>query len=246
MTQANGRVFAVIVNEFGDLGFDGDLIEQCGLGCEEEVAGVFELTNGCLCCTVQEEFYPVMKELIERRDDIDHIIIETSGLALPALVQAFNWPEISTVCTVDAVVTVVDCPAVASGQFAANPQVSMPAKPMRIWIMSLRCKMSSRMGPKPLIGALEKLIWFIWISLLPEGASGKGGRAEVSIIEIKTAKFHPACCSPERGSENTIDESIRIMTTIMMMRMGITIMTMIMMRLTPAYSKSARSTNRHY
>ena len=123
MTQANGRRLAVIVNEFGDLGFDGELIEQCSLGCEEESSGVFELTNGCLCCTVQEEFYPVMRELIDRRDDIDSIIIETSGLALPKpLVQAFNWPDISNACTVDAVVTVVDSPAVISGQFAANPE----------------------------------------------------------------------------------------------------------------------------
>jgi cobalamin biosynthesis protein CobW len=76
-----------------------------------------------MCCTVQEEFFPVMKQLAERRDQIDAVIIETSGLALPKpLVQAFQWPEIANVFTVDAVVTVVDTPAAASGQFAANPQ----------------------------------------------------------------------------------------------------------------------------
>ncbi|MDX9698932.1 MAG: cobalamin biosynthesis protein CobW [Rhodocyclaceae bacterium] len=127
LQNARGRRIAVIVNEFGELGIDGELLRNCAIGCEEDSASpsgtVFELANGCLCCTVQEEFYPVMRELIARRAQIDHILIETSGLALPKpLVQAFNWPEIKTACTVDAVVTVVDVPATAEGQFAANPQ----------------------------------------------------------------------------------------------------------------------------
>ncbi|MCY1333743.1 putative GTP-binding protein YjiA [compost metagenome] len=124
LDNAGGRRIAVIVNEFGELGIDGDLLRGCGIGCEEESAGqLYELSNGCLCCTVQEEFYPVMRELIERRGQLDHILIETSGLALPKpLVQAFNWPEIKNACTVDAVVTLVDVPAAAAGQFAANPQ----------------------------------------------------------------------------------------------------------------------------
>lgn len=127
LDNANGRRIAVIVNEFGELGIDGDILRGCGIGCDDEAAEsagqLYELSNGCVCCTVQEEFYPVMRELIERRDHIDHILIETSGLALPKpLVQAFNWPEIKNACTVDAVVTLVDVPAAASGQFAANPQ----------------------------------------------------------------------------------------------------------------------------
>lgn len=121
--NAGGLRIAVIVNEFGELGIDGELLRGCGLGCEEDGEGVIELANGCLCCTVQEEFFPVMRELVARRDRIDHILIETSGLALPKpLVQAFQWPEIKSACTVDAVVTVVDGPAVASGLFAADPQ----------------------------------------------------------------------------------------------------------------------------
>ncbi|MEM9388733.1 MAG: cobalamin biosynthesis protein CobW [Pseudomonadota bacterium] len=136
---AHGLRVAVIVNEFGELGIDGEILRGCGLGCEEDdMAGVtggasaeageqrgtlYELANGCLCCTVQEEFFPVMRELVERRDAIDHILIETSGLALPKpLVQAFNWPEIRNACTVDAVITVVDTPAVADGRFAAKPE----------------------------------------------------------------------------------------------------------------------------
>ncbi|WP_280190424.1 cobalamin biosynthesis protein CobW [Delftia sp. PS-11] len=127
LDNAEGRRIAVIVNEFGELGIDGEILKGCGIGCDDEgnesEGALYELANGCMCCTVQEEFFPVMKQLAERRDQIDAVIIETSGLALPKpLVQAFRWPEIANVFTVDAVVTVVDTPAAASGQFAANPQ----------------------------------------------------------------------------------------------------------------------------
>ncbi|WP_369992038.1 cobalamin biosynthesis protein CobW [Pseudomonas xanthosomatis] len=124
LDNAKGRRIAVIVNEFGELGIDGEILKQCSIGCSEEEASgrVYELANGCLCCTVQEEFFPVMRELVARRGDLDHILIETSGLALPKpLVQAFQWPEIRNACTVDAVITVVDSPAVAAGTFAAYP-----------------------------------------------------------------------------------------------------------------------------
>ncbi|MDA8444010.1 cobalamin biosynthesis protein CobW [Paracidovorax valerianellae] len=127
LDNADGRRIAVIVNEFGELGIDGEILKGCGIGCDESgnerEGALYELANGCMCCTVQEEFFPVMKLLAERRDQIDAVLIETSGLALPKpLVQAFQWPEIANVFTVDAVVTVVDTPAAASGQFAANPQ----------------------------------------------------------------------------------------------------------------------------
>ncbi|MCP8464138.1 cobalamin biosynthesis protein CobW [Pseudomonas sp. ZM23] len=124
LDNAEGRRIAVIVNEFGELGIDGEILKQCSIGCSEEeaVGRVFELANGCLCCTVQEEFFPVMRELVARRGELDQILIETSGLALPKpLVQAFQWPEIRNACTVDAVITVVDSPAVAAGTFAAHP-----------------------------------------------------------------------------------------------------------------------------
>ncbi len=128
LTNAEGRRIAVIVNEFGELGIDGEILRGCGIGCDEEGAEqagqLYELANGCMCCTVQEEFFPVMQQLIARRGDLDHILIETSGLALPKpLVQAFHWPEIRNACTVDAVVTLVDVPAADAGQFAANPQL---------------------------------------------------------------------------------------------------------------------------
>ncbi|MPW10422.1 cobalamin biosynthesis protein CobW [Paraburkholderia sp. CNPSo 3155] len=126
LQHAGGKRIAVIVNEFGELGIDGEILKGCGIGCDEngvETEGqLYELANGCLCCTVQEEFFPVMEKLAERRDELDHVLIETSGLALPKpLVQAFNWPQIRNGFTVDAVVTVVDGPAAASGQFADNP-----------------------------------------------------------------------------------------------------------------------------
>ncbi len=126
ITNSEGRRLAVIVNEFGEVGVDGDLLRQCSIGCEEEeteAGQLYELSNGCLCCTVQEEFVPVLKALMERGEQIDHILIETSGLALPKpLVQAFQWPEIRNACTVDAVIALVDGPAVLSGRFAADPE----------------------------------------------------------------------------------------------------------------------------
>lgn len=126
--RANGKRIAVIVNEFGAIDIDADLLRSCPLDCEETTLsnqredGIYELANGCICCTVEEEFLPVMKRLVARRDSIDHILIETSGLALPKpLVQAFNWPDIKMHFTVDAVITVVDGPAVAAGRFADDP-----------------------------------------------------------------------------------------------------------------------------
>ena len=125
LQNAQGKRIAVIVNEFGELGIDAELLRGCGIGCDD--AGVpdgqlFELANGCLCCTVQEEFAPVMERLAARREQIDHLVIETSGLALPKpLVQAFQWPALRNAFTVDAVITVVDAPAVAAGRFADDP-----------------------------------------------------------------------------------------------------------------------------
>lgn len=118
-----GRRIAVLVNEFGEVGIDGELLRSCQV-CEDESVpenNIIELTNGCLCCTVQEEFFPTMQELLKRRDKIDCMLIETSGLALPKpLVQAFRWPEIRNGATVDGVVTVVDCQALAAGTLVGD------------------------------------------------------------------------------------------------------------------------------
>ncbi|WP_416064100.1 cobalamin biosynthesis protein CobW [Rhizobium sp. ZK1] len=118
LTNAGGKKIALIINEFGDLGVDGDVLKGCGAeNCTED--DIIELTNGCICCTVADDFIPTMTRLLERDQRPDHIVIETSGLALPQpLVAAFNWPDIRSEVTVDGVITVVDSAAVAAGRFA--------------------------------------------------------------------------------------------------------------------------------
>jgi cobalamin biosynthesis protein CobW len=121
LAHAGGRRIALIINEFGDIGVDGEVLKGCGDAlCREE--DVIELANGCICCTVAQDFIPTMEKLIGRPDPPDHILIETSGLALPQpLLKAFGWPEIKARVTVDGVVTVVDGPALAEGRFAHDP-----------------------------------------------------------------------------------------------------------------------------
>jgi cobalamin biosynthesis protein CobW len=123
LLTTSGLRLAVLVNEFGEVGIDGDLIRSCGFCPEEELEGrVVELANGCLCCTVQDEFLPTMQLLLQRADQLDGIVVETSGLALPLpLVQAFGWPEIRTRTRVSGVITVVDGEALAAGSVVGDP-----------------------------------------------------------------------------------------------------------------------------
>jgi cobalamin biosynthesis protein CobW len=120
IANAGGRRLALIINEFGDVGVDSEIVKGCSTpGCSE--ADVIELANGCICCTVADDFIPAMSRLLDRSPPPEHIIIETSGLALPQpLVRAFQWPEIKSRVTVDGVVTVVDGAAVADGRFVAD------------------------------------------------------------------------------------------------------------------------------
>src|SRR2546430_1290044 len=106
LENAGGRRLAVIVNEFGDIGIDGEILKSCGIeSCPEE--RIVELSNGCICCTVADDFVPALRRLLDHPAPPEHIVIETSGLALPKpLVQAFNWPEIASRVTVDGVVEV--------------------------------------------------------------------------------------------------------------------------------------------
>ena len=122
LANAGKRKLALIVNEFGDVGVDGDILKACGNeNCTED--DIIELANGCICCTVADEFIPTIEKLLARKDRPDHIIIETSGLALPQpLVRAFNWPEIKAQVTVDAVITVVDAKALSEGRFADDEE----------------------------------------------------------------------------------------------------------------------------
>lgn len=122
LENARGRRLALIINEFGDVGVDGEILKSCGIDvCPEE--NIVELANGCLCCTVADDFVPAMEALLAREPRPDHIIIETSGLALPKpLVKAFDWPAIRSKLTVDGVIAVVDAAAVAEGRFADDEE----------------------------------------------------------------------------------------------------------------------------
>jgi cobalamin biosynthesis protein CobW len=120
LENAGDRRLAIIVNEFGDVGIDGDILKGCGVeACPEE--NVVELANGCICCTVADDFVPALDQILSRAPKVDHILIETSGLALPKpLVQAFQWPAIKGRVTVDGIVAVVDGPALAEGRVASD------------------------------------------------------------------------------------------------------------------------------
>ena len=120
LNHASGKRIALIINEFGDIGVDAELIKGCGdEACE--TAEITELSNGCICCTVADDFIPAMNAILARRPRPDHIVIETSGLALPQpLIRAFNWPEIKAEVTVDGVIVVADAAALKEGRFASD------------------------------------------------------------------------------------------------------------------------------
>jgi len=120
MANANGKKLAVLVNEFGSQGVDGDILKSCAdANCPAE--NIVELANGCICCTVADDFIPAMELLLSRPVKPDHILIETSGLALPKpLLKAFDWPEIRSRITVDGVIALADAEAVAAGRFAPD------------------------------------------------------------------------------------------------------------------------------
>ena len=118
--NAGGRRLAVVVNEFGTLGIDGDILKGCAIpDCPAE--NVVELANGCICCTVADDFIPTVETLLALDPRPDHILIETSGLALPKpLLKAFDWPAIRSRITVDGVIALADAEAVAAGRFAPD------------------------------------------------------------------------------------------------------------------------------
>ena len=144
LANAQGRRLAVIVNEFGDVGIDGEILKGCGdAACPED--NIVELANGCLCCTVADEFVPALDAILAK-DGIDHIVIETSGLALPKpLVQAFHWPAIKNRVTVDGVIVVVDGSALAGGALTFEcPEICGNAPPTARSRMTTRLKKYSK------------------------------------------------------------------------------------------------------
>lgn len=120
MANPQGRRLAILVNEFGTVGVDGDILRACAdANCPDE--NIVELANGCICCTVADAFIPTIEALLARPARPDHILIETSGLALPKpLLKAFDWPAIRSRITVDGVIAVADAEAVAAGRFAPD------------------------------------------------------------------------------------------------------------------------------
>ncbi|MBC56669.1 MAG: cobalamin biosynthesis protein CobW [Confluentimicrobium sp.] len=120
MANSQGKRLAVLVNEFGTAGVDGDILKSCSdENCPAE--NIVELANGCICCTVADDFIPTIEALMALPAAPDHILIETSGLALPKpLLKAFDWPAIRSRITVDGVIALADAEAVARGQFAPD------------------------------------------------------------------------------------------------------------------------------
>ncbi|TRD22674.1 cobalamin biosynthesis protein CobW [Palleronia caenipelagi] len=120
MQNPGGRRLAVVVNEFGDVGVDGEILKSCAIpDCPAE--NIMELANGCICCTVADDFIPTIEALMALDPRPDHILIETSGLALPKpLLKAFDWPDIRSKITVDGVIALADAEAVAAGRFAPD------------------------------------------------------------------------------------------------------------------------------
>lgn len=120
MQNPNGKRLAIVVNEFGDVGVDGEILKSCAIpDCPEE--NIMELANGCICCTVADDFIPTIEALMDLKPRPDHILIETSGLALPKpLLKAFDWPDIRSRITVDGVIALADAEAVAAGRFAPD------------------------------------------------------------------------------------------------------------------------------
>ena len=120
MQNPQGKRLAVVVNEFGDVGVDGEILKSCAIpDCPTE--NIVELANGCICCTVADDFIPTIEALMALSPRPDHILIETSGLALPKpLLKAFEWPAIRSRITVDGVIALADAEAVAAGRFAPN------------------------------------------------------------------------------------------------------------------------------
>lgn len=120
MANPQGLRLAVIVNEFGTMGVDGEILKGCAdAACPAE--NIVELSNGCICCTVADDFIPTLEALMALPARPDHILIETSGLALPKpLLKAFDWPAIRSRITVDGVIALADAEAVAAGRFAPD------------------------------------------------------------------------------------------------------------------------------
>ena len=120
LTKEHDKKIAVIVNEFGEIGIDGQLV----LDADEEI---LEMNNGCICCTVRGDLIRIIGKLLERRNSFDHLVIETTGLADPApVIQSFFVDEILYKQTeLDAIVTVVDAKHILDHWSSSEAQEQM-------------------------------------------------------------------------------------------------------------------------
>ena len=151
LQNAGGRRLALIINEFGDVGVDGEILRGCGGSRPAREEIIVELANGCICCTVADDFAARHDGAAGARPKPDHIVIETSGLALPKpLVKAFDWPEMRTRLTVDGVIAVVDAAAVAEGRFADDPEALAAQRGRRSVARSRQSARGSLRGPAAL------------------------------------------------------------------------------------------------
>ena len=103
LSENHGKRIAVIENEFGEIGVDNDLV----IGAEEEI---FEMNNGCICCTVRGDLIRILSNLLKRKDSFDYILIETTGMADPGPVAQtfFMDDELRDALSLDGVITLVD------------------------------------------------------------------------------------------------------------------------------------------
>ena len=180
MANHQGKRLAVMVNEFGTVGVDGEILKSCADdNCPAE--NIVELANGCICCTVADDFIPTMEALMALPQRPDHILIETSGLALPKpLLKAFDWPAIRSRITVDGVIALADAEAVAAGRFA--PDVAA--------VDAQRAADDSLDHETPLSEVFEDQIACADIVLLSKAdLAGEGGLAEARrVIEAEVAR----------------------------------------------------------
>ncbi|MBF0372542.1 MAG: cobalamin biosynthesis protein CobW [Alphaproteobacteria bacterium] len=183
LANAQGRRIALIVNEFGDIGVDSEILAGCGAAdCAE--GGVIELANGCLCCTVADEFVPAMESLLNRPQPPDHIVIETSGLALPKpLVKAFDWPAIRSRVTVDGVVALVDALSLAEGRFDEPPPDAPHDDPVEeVFEDQLLCADLVVLNKTDLVADIEPLLTALRARLRPG----------VKVLPTRQAAIDPA------------------------------------------------------
>ena len=215
LAHAQGRRLALIINEFGDVGVDGEILRSCGVeSCPED--NIVELANGCLCCTVADDFLPAIEALLAREPRPDHIIIETSGLALPKpLVKAFDWPDIRARLTVDGVIAVVDAAAVADGRFAddaeklAAQRAPTLARPRQSAGGGLRGPAALRRPDRAQQGRSAA-----------DGGAGEGARGDRGADSPRgqdrrdaEGRSTPMCCSASPPPPKTISPPARRITT---------------------------------